>query len=309
VIRVENLTKYYGKRLAVDNISFHVKKGEIVGFLGPNAAGKTTTMRILTGFLGPTQGNAWIGGYDVMNNSLEARQHIGYLPEAVPLYADMTVRSFLEFSARLRGLDKNRMRRRTEDVVGMCRLEEYRDVLIGKLSKGFRQRVGVAQAILHEPEVLILDEPTIGIDPIQVAMTRELIRELGKKHTVLLSTHILPEVSLICERVIILHEGKIVAEDRIENLSSMIGGAKRIRLRVDGPTEKVTERLHRIEGIRRVHLQGLHHIIEYSEEHDPRQKIMEAIVQEGWTLLSLESLEMGLEDIFLKLTAEVEEEG
>lgn len=307
MIRVENLTKYYGKRLVVDNISFQVKEGEIVGFLGPNAAGKTTTMRMLTGFLGPTQGNAWIGGYDVMNNSLEARKHIGYLPEAVSLYADMTVRSFLEFSARLRGLDKNRMKRRTDDVVCMCHLEQYRDVLIGKLSKGFRQRVGIAQAILHEPEVLILDEPTIGIDPIQMAMTRELIVELGKKHTVLLSTHTLPEISVICERVIILHEGKIVAEDRIENLSSMIGGAKRIRLKVDGPTEKVTERLHQIEGIRRVYLQGLHHVIECSEARDSRPNIMEAIVQKGWTLLSMESLEMDLEDIFLKLIAEVEE--
>jgi ABC-2 type transport system ATP-binding protein len=305
---VENLTKYYGKRLAVDNISFHIEKGEIVGFLGPNAAGKTTTMRILTGFLGPTQGNAWIGGYDVMNNSLEARQRIGYLPETVPLYADMTVRSFLEFSAKLRGLEKSRIKRRTEDVVDICHLEEYTDVLIGKLSKGFRQRVGVAQAILHEPEVLILDEPTIGIDPIQVAMTRELIRKLGKEHTILISTHILPEVSVICERVIILHEGKIVAEDSIRNLSSMIGGAKRLRLRVEGLAEKVTERLHRIDGIRRVHLQGPHHLIEYSEEHDPRAKIMEAVVQGGWTLLSLEAVEMSLEDIFLKLTTEEERE-
>ena len=306
MIRVENLTKYYGKRLAVDNISFHIEKGEIVGFLGPNAAGKTTTMRILTGFLGPTQGNAWIGGCDVMNNSLEARQRIGYLPEAVPLYADMTVRSFLEFSAKLRGLEKSRIKRRTEAVVDICHLEEYIDVLIGRLSKGFRQRVGVAQAILHEPEVLILDEPTIGIDPIQVAMTRELIRKLGKEHTILLSTHILPEVSVICERVIILHEGRIVAEDSIRNLSSMIGGAKRLRLRVEGPAEKVTEHLHRIDGIRRVHFQGGHHLIEYSEEHDPRAKIMEAVVQGGWTLLSLESVEMSLEDIFLKLTTEEE---
>jgi ABC-2 type transport system ATP-binding protein len=292
----------------VDNISFHVEKGEIVGFLGPNAAGKTTTMRILTGFLGPTQGNVWIGGYDVILNSLEARQHVGYLPEAVPLYGDMTVRSYLEFSARLRGLGKNKIKRRTDDVVAMCHLEEYIDVLIGKLSKGFRQRVGVAQAILHEPEVLILDEPTIGIDPIQVAMTRELIRELGKEHTVLLSTHILPEVSLICERVIILHEGKIVAEGSIGDLSSMIGGAKRIRLKVEGPAEKVTERLRQIDGIRQVQFQGPHHLIECSEERDPRTKIMEAIVQGGWTLLSLESVEMTLEDIFLKLTTEEERE-
>jgi ABC-2 type transport system ATP-binding protein len=306
LIRVENLTKYYGKRLAVDHISFHVGKGEIVGFLGPNAAGKTTTMRILTGFLAPTQGNAWIGGYDVMNNSLEVRRRIGYLPEAVPLYADMTVRSYLEFSARLRGLEKSRIKSRIDDVVNMCHLEDYIDVLIGKLSKGFRQRVGVAQAILHEPEVLILDEPTIGIDPIQVAMTRELIRQLGKEHTILISTHILPEVSVICERVIILQEGKIVAEDSITNLSSMISGAKRIRLKVEGSTEKVTERLRRIDGICRVHFQDPYHLVEYAEEVDPRAKIMEAIVQGGWTLLSLELVEMSLEDIFLRLTSEEE---
>ncbi len=306
MIRVENLTKYYGKRLAVDNISFNVGKGEIVGFLGPNAAGKTTTMRILTGFLAPTSGNAWVADYDVLKHSLEARQHIGYLPESVPLYTDMTVRSYLDFLARLRGLDKNRIKTRIEEVVDTCHLEEYIDVLIGKLSKGFRQRVGVAQAIIHEPEVLILDEPTIGIDPIQVAMTRQLIKELGKERTIIISTHILPEVSMICERVIIIHEGRIVAEDSIENLSSMIGGSKRIRLEVEGPPEKVAERLRQVEGVLRVNHEDSKHIVECSAGQDPRGKIMESIIQGGWTLLSLESIEMSLEDIFLKLTTEEE---
>jgi len=306
MIKVENLTKYYGKRLAVDNISFNVEKGEIVGLLGPNAAGKTTTMRILTGFLAPTAGNLQVAGYDIFSQSLEARQCIGYLPEAIPLYADMTVRSYLDFSSKIRGLDKNRIKTRIEDVVTICHLEEYIDVLIGKLSKGFRQRVGVAQAIIHEPEVLILDEPTIGIDPIQVAMTRQLIRELGEEHTVLLSTHILPEVSVICERVIIIHEGKIVAEDRIENLSTMISGSNRIRLEVSGPSQKVAERLRQIEGIIRVNYDESRYTIEYATGHDPRSQITEAIVQGGWTLLSLESLEMSLEDIFLKLTTEDE---
>ena len=306
MIQVENLTKYYGKRLAVDDISFNVKEGEIVGFLGPNAAGKTTTMRILTGFLMPTNGDISVASYNMLSHSLEARQHIGYLPEAVPLYRDETVRSYLDFLAEIRGLDKSKRKTRIEDVVEICHLEEYVDVLIGKLSKGFRQRVGVAQAIIHDPEVLILDEPTIGIDPIQVSMTRQLIKELGKEHTILLSTHILPEVSMSCERVIIIHEGKIVAEDRIENLSSMISGSKRIRLEVEGPSEQVIEGLKQTEGVHQVSYQDSYYTVECSAGQDPRSKIMETIVQGGWTLLSLESIEMSLEDIFLKLTAEEE---
>ena len=306
MIRVENLTKYYGKRLAVDNISFNVERGEIVGFLGPNAAGKTTTMRILTGFLAPTQGEVWVAGYDMSKHSLKARQHIGYFPEAMPLYTDMTVRSYLDFSSRLRGLDKNRIKTRIEEVVDICHLEEYVDVLIGKLSKGFRQRVGVAQAIIHEPEVLILDEPTIGIDPIQVAMTRQLIKELGKERTILLSTHILPEASATCERVIIINEGRIIAEDRIENLSSLISGSRRIRLEVEGPAEKVVDRLRQIEGVLQVSFKGSHYIVECVAGQDFRGKITQTIVQGGWTLLSLESIEMSLEDIFLKLTTEEE---
>lgn len=308
MIRVENLTKYYGKRLAVDNISFNIAKGEIVGFLGPNGAGKTTTMRILTGFLAPTDGNAWIADYNLATHSLDARRHIGYLPEAVPLYTDMTVSSYLEFAARLRGMDINKIESRIDDVVEICHLEEYFDVLIGKLSKGFRQRVGVAQAIIHEPEVLILDEPTIGIDPIQVAMTRQLIKDLGKDHTILLSTHVLPEVSIICERVIIIHDGRIVAEDSIENLSNKITGARHIRLEINGPAEEVAECLRRIEGIDRVITEGNNFIVECPAERDPRSQIMAAIVEGGWSLLTMEATEMSLEDIFLNLTADADKE-
>ncbi len=306
MIEVKNLTKYYGKRLAVDNISFKVTKGAIVGFLGPNAAGKTTTMRILTGFLAPTKGEVKVAGYDMMSQSLEARRHIGYLPEAVPLYTDMTVRGYLEFLARLRGVPGDSLRSRVDEVVEVCHLEEYYDVLISKLSKGFRQRVGVAQAIVHEPEVLILDEPTIGIDPIQIASTRQLIRELGKERTVLISTHILPEVSVICERVIIIHEGKIVAEDNIENLSSLISGSRRVRLEVQGSTQKIAEQLRQIKGVSRVSYQDSNFIVEYPVSLDLRSKIIEALAQGGFTLLSLESMEMSLEDIFLKLTTEEE---
>ncbi len=304
MIRVKNLTKYYGDRLAVDDISFNIEKGEIVGLLGPNAAGKTTTMRIITGFLMPTQGDAWIADCNMINNSLEGRRHIGYLPEAIPLYTDMTVRSYLEFSAKLRGLDKDKTKTRVEEIVDICHLEEYVDVIIGKLSRGFRQRVGVAQAIIHDPKVLILDEPTIGIDPRQVAMTRQLIKELGKERTILLSSHILPEVSMICERVIIIHEGRIVAKDRIENLSSIIKGSRRIRLEVKGPTEKVSQRLKQIKGVRKVTLDGSRHIVECPPEQDPRPQIMEAVVQGNWILLSMETMEMSLEDIFLELTTE-----
>ncbi len=308
MIEVKNLTKYYGKRLAVDDISFNVEKGEIVGFLGPNAAGKTTTMRILTGFLAPTRGDVKVAGYDILTNSLEARRHIGYLPEAIPLYTDMTIRGYLDFLARLRGVPGDRVKSRVEDVVELCHLEEYFDVLISKLSKGFRQRVGVAQAIVHEPGVLILDEPTIGIDPIQIASTRQLIKELGKEHTVLISTHILPEVSMVCERVIIIHQGKIIAEDRIENLSSLVSGFRRVRLEVQGPTKKIAERLRQIKGVSRVSYQDSYFIVEYPTALDLRSKITEAVVQSGFTLLSFELVEMSLEDIFLKLTTEEDAE-
>ncbi len=308
MIRVQNLTKYYRERLAVDDITFNVEKGEIVGFLGPNGAGKTTTMRILTGFLMPTRGDTWIADCNMITNSLEGRKHIGYLPEEIPLYTDMTTRAYLEFSAKLRGLDKDRIRTRIEEVVEICHLEEYVDVIMGKLSRGFRQRVGVAQSIIHEPEVLILDEPTIGIDPIQVSQTRQLIKELGKEHTVLISSHILPEVSMTCSRVIIIHEGSIVAEDRIENLSSVLKDGKRIRLEIKGPADKIAERLQQIEGVRQVSFEDPHHIVECPLEEDPRPKIMEAVVQSGWILLTMELVEMSLEDIFLEVTTEEEEE-
>lgn len=308
MIRVENLTKYYGDRLAVNNISFNIEKGEIVGFLGPNAAGKTTTMRILTGYLAPTRGNAWVAGYNVLSQSLEARRRIGYFAEAVPSYGDMTVRSYLTYLATLRGMDKVRIKKRIDDVVDICHLEEYIDVFVGRLSKGFRQRVGIAQAIIHEPEVLIMDEPTVGIDPRQVSMTRQLIKDLGKDRTILISTHILPEVSMTCERVIIIHEGSIVAEDRIENLSSLVSGTRRFRLEVEGPSKAISEQLRKIEGVTKVRYDGSKYTVESTAEQDPRGKINEAIVKGGWTLLSLESVEMSLEDIFLKLTAEKSEE-
>ena len=307
MIRIENITKYYGKRLAVDDISVNVEKGEIVGFLGPNGAGKSTTMRIITGFLMPTRGDVWIADHNMSTNSLEGRRLIGYLPEAVPLYLDMTTRAYLHFAARIRGLDKPTTRRRVDAVVEQCGLEEYIDVLLSKLSKGYRQRVGLAQAIIHDPEVLILDEPTIGIDPIQMSQTRQLIKELGENRTILISTHILPEVSMTCERVIIINDGKIVAQDRIENLSTVLKGGKRLRLKVQGPAAEVTSRLERIGTIKAVSYEEPYHIVEFSADDEPQAEISQNLLDGGWALLAMESMEMSLEDIFLQLTTEEEE--
>jgi len=307
VIRVEHLTKYYGERLAVDNINFNIEKGEIVGLLGPNAAGKTTTMRMLTGFLMPTKGSAYVDDCNMMTNSLEGRRLIGYMPESTPLYMDMTVRDYLTFFGKLRGLSDKYVKTRLDEVIELCSLQEYFDVQVGKLSRGFKQRVNVAQAIIHNPKVLILDEPTVGIDPIQVAQTRNLIKALGKEHTVLISTHILPEVSVICNRVIIIHRGKIVAEDNIENLSAVIKGGRRIRVEVKGPTDKVSEKLRGLPGVKRVMRQGDFYILETSADVDPRSKITETVVRNGWGLLSIDTVEMSLEEIFLQLTTKEEE--
>lgn len=308
MIRIKNLTKYYGERLAVDDISFNVARGEIVGLLGPNGAGKTTTMRILTGYLMPTRGDVWVADCNMAENSLDGRRHIGYLPEAIPLYTDMTVRSYLEFSARIRGVGKAQVADRIDNVVDLCHLEDYIDVHIGKLSRGFKQRVGVAQAVIHEPEVLILDEPTLGIDPIQVAQTRQLIKELGQRRTVLISSHILPEVSMVCDRVVIIHQGQIVAEDRIENLSSVLTGGRSIRLEVQGPAAEISRQLEAVAGVRGVRHEAPYHVVECPPEEDLRANIMQAIVKGGWTILSMQSVEMTLEDIFLQLTTEEGEE-
>lgn len=308
MIEVERLTKYYGDFLAISEVSFTVNKGEVLGFLGPNAAGKTTTMRILTGFMPPSSGTARIAGYDVVAESLEARKHIGYLPETVPLYTDMTVKGYLAFLGTIRGMDSKAIRRRISDVIQICRLEAYYNSLIGKLSKGFRQRVGVAQAILHEPDVLVLDEPTIGIDPIQVVETRQLIKSLGGEHTVIVSTHVLPEVSMICERVIIIHEGEIVAVDRPENLAERLEATERIHMEVRGPAGAVTRALRNIPGVQDVTYvdQGegrvAYNVLSRRREEVVRAELARTVVEGGWELLRLESVTMSLEEIFLRLT-------
>ena len=306
MIEVENLTKYYGDFPAIENISFTVNKGEILGFLGPNAAGKTTTMRVLTGFMPPTSGSAKIAGFDVVDQSLEVRKRIGYLPETVPLYTEMGVLDYLDFMGQIRGMSKQWRRRRIGEVIDICRLGDYRSSLIGKLSKGFRQRVGIAQAILHEPEVLIMDEPTIGIDPIQVVETRNLIKGLGGEHTVILSTHILPEVSMICERVIIIHEGQVVAIDRPENLSERLKGTERIEVDIRGPAAQVMTGLRDIAGVQEVTRTDRGDVGSYNIETtsgaDLREEISNLVLKRGWGLLRLQPIQMSLEEIFLRLT-------
>ncbi|MCI0769608.1 MAG: ATP-binding cassette domain-containing protein [Chloroflexi bacterium] len=312
MIEVEHLTKYFGDFIAVEDVSFDVQPGEIVGFLGPNAAGKTTTMRIITGFMPPSEGTVRVAGYDILRNSLEARREIGYLPETVPLYTDMTVRQYLSFMGSLRGMSDAAKKQRIGYVVERMRLEDYADTFIGRLSKGFRQRVGIAQAILHDPKVLVLDEPTIGIDPVQVVETRELIKSLGREHTVVLSTHILPEVSMICERVVVINEGRIVAVDKPENLSVRLRGSEQVKLEVRGPERDVANRLRQVEGVRQVNRRRVDgNIYEYTLECDPgsgvRDGLASLIVNQGWGLLGLQSVTMSLEDIFLKLTVREEE--
>ena len=314
MIQATGLTHYYGPFPAIQDVTFDVRKGEILGFLGPNGAGKTTTMRILTGFMPPTRGRVTLGGYDVVEKSLEARRRIGYLPETVPLYTEMSVTDYLKYMGTLRGMPPRAIKARIDDVVGVCRLEEYRKTIIGKLSKGFRQRVGIAQAIMHEPEVLVLDEPTIGIDPIQVVETRRLIEDLGKSQTVVLSSHILPEVSMICERVLIINEGRIVAEDTPKNLAEGLEGIDRLEIEIGGPVTEVLPALRRIKGISRVTHRSLPQKELYTAHVEPgvesgtdiRDEISKAVISSGWRLLSLQTVGMSLEEIFLKLTTHEE---
>lgn len=304
MIDAENISKRYGDFMALQGVSFHVGKGEVVGFLGPNGAGKTTTMRILTGFMPPTSGTAKIASHDVFFDSLEARRNIGYLPETVPLYTEMTVRGYLDYMAKLRGVKK-----RTEPVrcaLEAAHLSDRADTVIGKLSKGYRQRVGLAQALVHDPEVLILDEPTIGLDPKQILEVRELIRELGKDHTVILSTHILPEVSQICSRVIIINEGRIVAEDTPEHLSLLVGGGERLHLEVAVPSAEIPALLVRVPhvlGVEPGRRRGTYEV-ECAPGMDCRVEIARQVVSHDWGLLEMRPLSASLEEIFLKLTTD-----
>jgi ABC-2 type transport system ATP-binding protein len=303
---------------AITDVTFSAEKGEILGFLGPNAAGKTTTMRIITGFMPPTSGTASIAGFDVVEDSLEARHHLGYLPENVPLYEDMTVRGYLGFYGKLRGVSKAKLQDRVEYVMDATRISGEANTIIAKLSKGFRQRVGIAQAMVHNPDVLILDEPTVGLDPRQIIEIRELIRDLRGEHTIILSTHILPEAQMLCDRIVIINEGRIVAVDRPENLTARLRKSQQIRLEARGPADEIQAQLkalphvlavRRDEGERRdVELSSdgrtQTFFVEGAVDQDIREAVASAIVKHGWGLREMSSVRMNLEDIFLSLTTE-----
>ncbi len=312
MIDARNLSKHYAVTRAVDNISFHVNKGEILGFLGPNGAGKTTTMRMLTCFMPPTSGTATVGGYDIFRRSLDVRRIIGYLPENVPLYPDMRVSEYLDYRARLKGVPRKGRARRLKDVMEKTQVADVGRRIIGQLSKGYRQRVGLAEALIHDPKVLILDEPTIGLDPNQVRQVRALIKQLGGEYTILLSTHILPEVEAICGRVIIIDHGRIVAMDTPENLIREIRGGSRLVVEVRGPGEEIRKAVAGIAGVRKVERRGngvSTLAVDVREEADVREEVARVITGRGWGLREMRKEKVTLEDIFVHITMHDQENG
>lgn len=313
MIKVEGLTKRYARNVAVDNISFEVEKGQIVGFLGPNGAGKTTTMRVLTCFLPPTGGSAQVAGFDVQQQPMEVKRRIGYLPETPPLYPEMEVVEYVEFVGKLKGVPKGELAKRVDEVCDRCNCGDVKTKLISKLSKGYRQRVGLASAIIHNPDVLILDEPTAGLDPEQRKETLALIKELAGEHTIILSTHILPEVETVCERVIIISKGQLVATDTMENLNSRLRGAELVDVEIaarNGSVGKDTaqQRLEQISGVSKVEFKEtrggrLVFTVESMQGKSVRGDIARTVVQADWDLVELHSVGLSLEEIFLQLTA------
>ncbi len=325
MIEVENLTKNYGPFQALKGISFRIDKGEVIGFLGPNGAGKTTAMRILTCFMPASSGNAMVAGYDVFKESLEVRKHIGYLPESVPLYPEMTVTGYLEFVSKIKGVPRSKRAERLEVAIESCGLTERRGQIVGQLSKGYRQRVGLAQALIHDPDVIVLDEPTSGLDPRQIIEIRELIKALGKEHTIILSTHILPEASMTCERLIIINDGKIaggirLSEGRAVSINAGDHGqaelenTKTLDLEVSGPETEIKTVLENLPGVNRVEIPDLNDSvnprfhINYELNTDIRAAVSSSIIQHGWNLLEMRSIEMTLEELFLQLTTAVDGE-
>jgi ABC-2 type transport system ATP-binding protein len=312
MIKVEGLTKRYARNVAVDHISFQVERGQIVGFLGPNGAGKTTTMRVLTCFLPPTEGHASVAGFDVQEQALEVKKRIGYLPETPPLYPEMEVSEYLQFIAALKNVPKGDVSRRMNEVLEKCAIGDVRNKLISKLSKGYRQRVGLAQAIIHNPDVLILDEPTSGLDPKQIIETRDLIKGLAGDHTIILSTHILPEVEATCQYVIIINKGRLVATDTVQNLTNRLRGAEAVAVEVEPRSGElnaatVQQRLEQVPGVSRViHKETRGNLNLFEVESMPGRSVRadaaRAVVESGWNLTELRSVAVSLEEIFLQVT-------
>jgi ABC-2 type transport system ATP-binding protein len=313
MIEVKDLTKYYGPVAAIQDVSFAVEKGQIWGFLGPNGAGKTTTMRILSCYMPASSGTARVAGYDVFDQSLEVRRRIGYLPENVPLYGDLTVASYLDFVADVRGLGRAERRRRVGEVMERCLVHDVRGRLIGRLSKGYRQRVGLAQALVADPEVLILDEPTIGLDPKQIIEIRSLIKSLAGEHTVILSTHILPEVSMVCEGVVIINRGRIVTSGPLDRLMAELAPISRVHVQMEGPPELVGASLRALPGVTRVEPRGVTNgagvfVLEADRARDVRRDVSQLAAQQRWGLLELRSVTPSLEELFIRVVSGEEHE-
>lgn len=309
MIAVEHVTKYYGETVGVEDITFHVNEGEILGFLGPNGAGKTTTMRVITGYHPPTSGTAKVAGYDILSQTMDAKRNLGYLPENPPLYSDMTVKAYLYHVAAVKDVPKRSRRAQIDEIVSMLNLEPVYNRLIRNISKGYRQRVGLAQALVGRPPVLILDEPTVGLDPKQIHEVREIIKGLGGRHTIILSSHILPEVSMVCQRVAIINKGRLVAMDTPESLSSRLRRSRQLQARIEGDPNQIGAAIEAIDGVVAVHVVDENgelatYQIETSTEHDIRRDLFFRMAQLQAPILELRSVELSLEDVFLQLTTE-----
>ena len=309
MIEINGLSKVFGTQRAVDNVTFRVEEGEIMGFLGPNGAGKSTTMNILTGYLSATGGTCRVNGVDILENPLEAKRNIGFLPEMPPLYTDMTVKEYLSFIYDLKGCTFPRQQH-IREICDVVKIGDVYDRLIGNLSKGYRQRVGIAQALIGNPRVLIFDEPTVGLDPKQIIDIRNLIRMLGKEHTIILSTHILPEVQAVCDRIVVINKGKIVANEKTEDLVTAVDGSRKMVAKVVGPQDEVLKTLKGVAGIRSVDVLGkrdtdsISYLIESEERVDARKPLFYTLASKGWPLVGLEGMELSLEDIFIRLVGE-----
>ena len=310
MIKIENLTKRYGQHIAVDNLNFTVNEGEVVGFLGPNGAGKSTTMNIITGYISATEGTVTVDGYDILDNPEEVKKRIGYMPELPPLYVDMTVKEYLDFVFEIKKANTKNKKQEMERIMELVKITDVQNRLIKNLSKGYKQRVGLAQALVGNPPVLILDEPTVGLDPKQIIEIRNLIKDLGRKHTVILSSHILPEVSAVCERVIIINKGRIVASDTPENLSKRLGESSKLSIRIAANEKQAVKVLRDVPGIKYVEAQGVKEPdtvdvwVEAEKDIDVRRPIFNALSRAGYPILQMKSMDLTLEEIFLQVTTQ-----